>query len=83
MFGALNAAAPPLFLAAIPQRLMGRVMSAFNPSSRLPIYVDRSSRIPCGDRPYGKHVVVVRVKFGPVDTIFAASAVLIIAGGWR
>ncbi len=31
MFGALNAAAPPLFLAAIPQHLMGRVMSVFNP----------------------------------------------------
>lgn len=31
MFGALNAAAPPLFLAAIPQDLIGRVMAIFSP----------------------------------------------------
>jgi MFS family permease len=35
MFGALNAAAPPLLLAAIPQHLTGRVMSVFNPLQQI------------------------------------------------
>lgn len=82
MFGALNAAAPPLFLAAIPQHLMGRVMSVFNPLQQVANIISiAAAGFLAGTVLRGMHVTVTGAKFGPVDTIFAVSAVLIIAGG--
>lgn len=82
MFGALNAAAPPLFLAAIPQHLMGRVMSVFNPLQQVANIISIAvAGFLAGTVLRSMHLVVAGAKFGPVDTIFAASAVLIIMGG--
>jgi hypothetical protein len=75
-------AAPPLFLAAIPQRLMGRVMSVFTPLQQVAnITSIAAAGLLAGIVLRGMHLVVAGVTFGPVDTIFAASAVLIIVGG--
>jgi len=82
MFGALNAAAPPLFLAAIPQSLMGRVMSVFNPLQQVANIISIAvAGLLAGTVLRGLHQGVAGVEFGPVDTIFAASAVFIIVGG--
>jgi MFS family permease len=82
MFGALNAAAPPLFLAVIPQPLMGRVMSVFNPLQQAAnITSIAAAGFLAGTVLRGMQVTVAGAKFGPVDMIFAVSAVLIIVGG--
>jgi hypothetical protein len=71
-----------LFLAAIPQSLMGRVMSVFNPLQQVAnIASIAAAGLLAGTVLRGMHLVVGGVTFGPVDTIFAASAVLIIIGG--
>ena len=67
-FGALNAAAPPLLLASIPQRLIGRVMSVFNPIQQIANIASMAAA--------GALAAAV-----PVRTIFAVSALLIIAAG--
>jgi MFS family permease len=67
-FGALNAAAPPLLLASIPQRLIGRVMSVFNPIQQMANIASMATA--------GALAAAV-----PVRTIFAVSALLIIAAG--
>lgn len=67
-FGALNAAAPPLLLASIPQRLIGRVMSVFNPIQQVANIASMATA--------GALAATV-----PVRTIFAVSALLIIAAG--
>jgi MFS family permease len=82
MFGALNAAAPPLFLAAIPQSLMGRVMSVFNPLQQVANIISIAvAGLLAGTVLRGLHQGVAGAEFGPVDTIFAVSAVFIIVGG--
>lgn len=82
MFGALDAAAPPLFLAAIPQPLMGRLMSVFNPLQQVANIISiAAAGYLAGTVLRSRPLVVAGAKFGPVDTIFAASAVLIIIGG--
>lgn len=67
-FGALNAAAPPLLLGSIPQRLIGRVMSVFNPIQQV---ANIASMAAAG-------ALATDV---PVRTIFAVSALLIIGAG--
>ena len=69
MFGALNAAAPPLFLAVIPQNLIGRVMAVFNPFQQL---AGISSMAVAG---FLASTVL------SVGTIFGVSALLIVAAG--
>jgi MFS family permease len=82
MFGALNAAAPPLLLAAIPQHLTGRVMSVFNPLQQVANIISMAAAgFLAGTVLRGMHVVVAGVTFGPINTIFAASALLVITGG--
>ncbi|WP_300605149.1 hypothetical protein [Trebonia sp.] len=67
-FGAVNAAAPPLLLASIPQRLIGRVMSVFNPVQQAANIASMAAA--------GALAATV-----PVRAIFAAGALLIIAAG--
>jgi MFS family permease len=82
MFGALNAAAPPLLLAAIPQHLMGRVMSVFNPLQQVANVTSiAAAGFLAGTVWPGMHLTVAGVRFGAVDSIFAVSALLIIIGG--
>jgi MFS family permease len=69
MFGALNAAAPPLFLAVIPPGLIGRVMAIFNPLQQT---ASITSMALAG---------VLATAGLSVSAIFGASAMLIIAAG--
>ena len=82
VIGAINAARPPLFLAIIPQHLIGRVMAVFNPLQQIANIVSMG-------RPgflastllRGMHVMIAGMTFGPIDAILGVSALLIIAGG--
>jgi MFS family permease len=67
-FGAVNTAVPPLLLASIPQRLIGRVMSVFNPVQQVANIASLAAA--------GALAATL-----PVRTIFAAGALLIIAAG--
>jgi MFS family permease len=82
MFGAINAAAPPLFLAAIPQHLMGRVMSVFNPVQQ----VANLASIACAGAIAGSlaadaRTTVAGLTLGPVSAIFGVSGLLVAAAG--
>ena len=82
MFGALNAAAPPIFLAVIPQNMVGRVMSVFNPLQQVAnIGSLAAAGLLAGTVLRGFRANLLGVTFGPIDTIFAVSALLITAGG--
>ena len=81
-FGAINAAAPPIFLAVIPPDMVGRVMSVFNPLQQVAnIGSLAAAGFLAGTVLHGFHANVGGITFGPIDTIFAASALLIIAAG--
>ncbi len=82
MFGAINAAAPPMFLATIPQQLIGRVMSVFNPLQQLANIVSMAAAgFLAGTLLRNIHIDLAGVTFGPINTIFAFSALLIITAG--
>lgn len=81
-FGAINAAAPPIFLAVIPPNMTGRVMSVFN----LLQQVANISSLAIAGFLAGTvlqrfHPKVFGITFGPIDTIFATSALLITIAG--
>ncbi len=81
-FGAINAAAPPIFLAVIPPDMMGRVMSVFNPLQQVAnIGSLAAAGFLAGTVLHRFHANVGGITFGPIDTIFAASALLITAAG--
>jgi MFS family permease len=68
---ALNAAAPPLLLAAIPQHLTGRVMSVFNPLQQVANIISMAvAGFLAGTVLRGMHLVVAGVAFGPINTIW-------------
>jgi MFS family permease len=67
-FGVVNAAVPPLLLAAIPAPLIGRVMAVFNPVQQLANVVSMAA-------------AGVLAGVLPVRTIFGVSALLVIAAG--
>jgi MFS family permease len=67
-FGVVNAAVPPLLLAAIPPPLIGRVMAVFNPVQQLANVVSMAA-------------AGVLAGVLPVRTIFGVSALLVIAAG--
>jgi MFS family permease len=82
VFGALNAAAPPLLLALIPQQIMGRTMSVFNTLQQAANIISMAvAGFLAGTTLRGMHVAAGDLRFGPIDTIFGVSAVLIVAGG--
>jgi MFS family permease len=82
MFGAINAAAPPLLLAKIPHHLMGWVMSVFNPLQQTANIVSMAAAgFLAGTFLRNMHMEVAGVTFGPIDAIFGVSALLIITAG--
>lgn len=81
-FGAINAAAPPLLLALIPQNLIGRAMSVFNPLQQVAgIASLAAAGLLAGTVLRGYRADVVGLTLGPISTIFGASALLITAAG--
>jgi MFS family permease len=82
VIGAINAAAPPLFLAIIPQHLIGRVMAVFNPLQQIANIVSMGAAgFLASTLLRGMHVMIAGMTFGPIDAILGVSALLIIAGG--
>jgi MFS family permease len=78
--GCVNAVAYPLVLRAVPREYLGRAMSVFNPVNRLASIVSvavASALISSVLR--GFHGQVAGVHVGPIDTVFTASAALIVA----
>ncbi len=82
MFGAINAAAPPLLLALIPQDMMGRAMSVFNPLQQVAgITSLATAGLLAGTVLRGYSADIAGITLGPISTIFGASALLITAAG--
>jgi MFS family permease len=82
MFGALNAAAPPILLAIIPQNLMGRVMSVFNPLQQVAnIGGLAAAGFLVSTVLLDFHAEVCGIKFGPIDTMFLLSALFVTIAG--
>jgi MFS family permease len=82
MAGALNAAAPPLFLEAIPPQLIGRIMALFNPLQQLAAITSMAlAGFLASTVLRALHVHVAGLTFGPINTIFACGALLITAAG--
>lgn len=81
-FGALNAAAPPLFLANIPQHMIGRVMSVFNPLQQAANIISAAlAGLAAASLLRGARITIAGATFGPISIIFATSAVLICSAG--
>jgi MFS family permease len=82
MAGALNAAAPPLFLGAIPPQLIGRIMAIFNPLQQLAAITSMAlAGFLASTVLRALHVHIAGLTFGPINTIFACGALLITAAG--
>jgi len=81
-FGAINAAAPPIFLAVIPQTMMGRAMSVFNPLQQVAnIGSLAAAGLLAGTVLRGFHAELGGLTLGPINTIFGVSALLITGAG--
>jgi Na+/melibiose symporter-like transporter len=81
-FGAINAAAPPIFLTVIPQTMMGRAMSVFNPLQQVAnIGSLAAAGLLAGTALRGFHAELGGLTLGPINTIFGVSALLIIGAG--
>ncbi|MDA8322321.1 MAG: MFS transporter [Actinomycetota bacterium] len=82
MFGAINAAAPPILLALIPQNMMGRAMSVFNPLQQMAGLTSLAAAgLLAGTALRGYSADLAGLTLGPISTIFGASAILITAAG--
>jgi MFS family permease len=82
-FGLATAAMPALLLAQIPQDMVGRVMGLFNPLQQLAGIVSMGlAGLLASTALRGLHVVVAGVRFGTVDTILGAGALLVLAAGF-
>lgn len=82
VISAINSAAPPMFLAHIPQDLIGRVMAVFSPLQQLANILSMAAAgFLASTVLRGMHVVIGGVTFGPVDTIIGVSGLLIVAAG--
>ena len=78
----VNTSAAPMFLAAIPQRLFGRVMSVFamlNQGTQMLSMLVAGWLASTSFR--GFHARVLGVHVGPIDTIFTVAALLLVLGG--
>jgi hypothetical protein len=81
-FGAINAAAPPIFLAVIPQAIMGRAMSVLNPLQQVAnIGSLAAAGLLAGTVLRGFHAELGGLTLGPINTIFGVSALLITGAG--
>ena len=82
MFGAINAAAPPILLALIPQNMTGRAMSVFNPLQQVAgITSLAAAGLLDGTVLRGYSANLAGLTLGPISVIFGASALLITAAG--
>jgi MFS family permease len=80
--GAVNAVFGPVMLAEVPSRFLGRVISFFTPVQQV---ANLTAAVLCGwlvsAALRGFHPTVAGVHLGPIDTVFTAAGLLVIAGG--
>lgn len=78
----LNTAMTPLLLEATPPEYLGRVVAVFNPVNEL---ASMLSAVVAGwlasSALMGFHSSIAGVRFGPIDTIFAVSGLMIVLAG--
>lgn len=78
----LNTAVTPLLLKAVPPEFLGRVMAVFSPASSLSQLLSMAvAGWLASSALRGLHGVVLGVHIGPLDTIFTAAGLLILASG--
>ncbi|MFC8273123.1 MFS transporter [Streptomyces sp. NPDC057271] len=78
----LNTATAPLLLAAAPAAYRGRVYSVFQPVTQLALVLSAAlSGWLVGSVLLDFEASVAGVRFGPIDTIFAASGLIIVLSG--
>lgn len=81
-YGVVQAAIPALTLAAAPQEVLGRVMAIFTPAMQLSSIISTAlAGLLASTVLHRMHVVIAGQVFGPIDTIFACSALLMAAAG--
>jgi MFS family permease len=81
-FGMVTATVPSLLLAQIPQEMVGRVMGVFNPLQQLAAIASMAlAGLLASTVLRGMQITVAGVRFGAVDTILGAGALLVIAAG--
>ncbi|MFI1096835.1 MFS transporter [Streptomyces sp. NPDC020917] len=82
LLAALNTAATPVLLSSVPQSHLGRVIAVINPVQQLAALVGvAASGWLASTALHGLDADVAGVHFGPIDTIFTVSGLLVTAGG--
>jgi len=77
----LNVAAGPLLLRVTPRELLGRVKSIFDPTTALVTLLGTALvGYLAGAVLQGFHAALLGLSFGPIDTLFTASAVIVLLG---
>ncbi|MHB1593260.1 MAG: MFS transporter [Streptosporangiaceae bacterium] len=80
--GTVSAIASPLVLQATPQQMLGRVSAVINPLMQLAAIIAMAvAGLLASTVLNGMRAVVAGVTFGPIDTIFAVSGLLMVAAG--
>lgn len=81
-FGASNVVIGPLILAVTPQHLLGRALAFLNPVLQLANILSMAAAgFLASTVLQDMHATIADITFGPYDTIFGCSALLIIAAG--
>ncbi len=79
---AVNVAFMPLLLAAVPRALVGRVSALLSPFMTLAAVLGAAiAGYLAGTVMHNFHAVVLGISIGPVDTIFTAAGLFVLAGG--
>ncbi len=82
-FASLAVVSGPLMLRVTPQELLGRVSSLFNPCSTLATLLGSTVAGFIASALVGHfHFSFLNMSFGPVDTIFTGTGVLLLIGGF-
>ncbi|MCL2552978.1 MAG: MFS transporter [Actinomycetia bacterium] len=82
LLAALNTAVTPVLLSSVPQSHLGRVIAVINPVQQLAALVGvAASGWLASTALHGLDAHVAGVHFGPIDTIFTVSGLLVTAGG--
>ncbi|MBG6138312.1 MFS transporter [Longispora fulva] len=80
--GTVETVTTPVLLGAVPRDHLGRVISVFAPTYKLASLISiAAAGAIVGAFPAGAHATVAGVAFGRIDTVFTATALLLLAGG--
>lgn len=81
-FGVLNVSVPVLLLGGVPQNMIGRVMAIFGPAQQVSAIISTAVvGFLASSVLRSLNVRFAGIRFGPIDTIFGVSALLIVLAG--